>query len=84
MSVVDELEPAETPFELGIELRAASHELMQIATDHVVARRHAAGYRAISDSMTLDTIVSRLDDGNLSTTLARLFLDAAHELEAIR
>lgn len=80
MSRPAELEPAMTPFELSIELQDASHRLMSLATEHVINGRHGVAVAIISDSMTLDMLVRRLDDGNLSVELARLFVDAAAEL----
>jgi hypothetical protein len=76
VSVVDELEP-QTPLELAIELRFASHELMRAGTGLIVRGARPAGSRCIVDSITLDTLVARLEDGGMSAGMAGLFLEAA-------
>ena len=80
MTTADELKPAATPFELGIELAHASHKLMSLATEHVIAGRHAVAHAIISDSITLDKLGARLDAGTLSVELAQLFVEAASTL----
>jgi hypothetical protein len=66
--------------ELGVELRFASHELMSLATSHIVHGNRATGHGIIGDSITLDALIIRLDEGAMSPALGRLFLDAARTL----
>lgn len=68
--------------ELATELRFASHELMRASSGMLVAGERATAYSTIGDSITLDLLVERLEAGNLSSGLARLFLDAARTILA--
>jgi hypothetical protein len=79
VSAVDELAP-QTRLELVIELRFASHELMRQGTAHIVNGRRPAGHACVVDSITLDVLVARLEEGTMSDELAGLFLAAAREL----
>ena len=84
-----ELAPS-TRFELLVELRFASHQMMNAGTAFIVKRERPAGHACVSDSITLDGLVSRLEEGTMSVELGLLFLEAAqtiierrmHELEA--
>lgn len=79
----DELEP-QTRLELIIELRFASHELMRLGTAHIVNGRRPAGHSCVVDSITLDALVGRLEEGTMSDELARDFLAAARSVIARR